>query len=49
MAHDKELTDLKKTIKRCEQAFYNMGFTNAKNSCSKFVFKAWRPSSLKFG
>ena len=29
-------------MKRSEQTFYNMGFTNAKNSCSKVVFYTQR-------
>lgn len=36
---------MKETMKRYKQAFYNMGFTNVKNLCKKFVFKARR---LKF-
>ena len=39
-AYDKELNDLKETIKRCGQAIYNMGFTNGENLCSAIVFKA---------
>ena len=40
--HDKELANLKEMTKRCEQEFYNMGFTDAKNSCGKVIFKAKR-------
>jgi len=39
---DKELVDLKETMKRCEQAFYNMGFIDAENSCDKVIFEARR-------
>lgn len=41
-ARDKELTDPKVIMKWCEQMFYNMGFTNAVNSCGTIIFKAWR-------
>ena len=40
--HDKELADLKETMKMCEQVFYNMGFIDAENSSSAVVFQAWR-------
>ena len=33
---------MKDTMKRCEKAFYNMGFTDAKNPCGVVVFKAWQ-------
>ena len=29
-------------MKWYEQMFYNMGFTNAVNSCCTVIFKAWR-------
>ena len=30
-AYDKELANLKETIKMCEQVFYNMGFKDTEN------------------
>ena len=42
LACDKELTNLKKTMKRCEQMFYNMGFTDVVNSCDIVIFEAWK-------
>ena len=42
LAHDKELADLKETMKMCEQVFYNMGFNDAKNSASVVIFQAQR-------
>ena len=39
-ARNQELAYLNGTMKRSEQTFYNMGFTNAENSCSKVVFYA---------
>ena len=29
-------------MKRSEKAFYNMGFTDAKNPCGTVVFEAWQ-------
>ena len=42
LACDKELTNLKETMKRCEQMFYNMGFTDVVNSCNTVIFEALR-------
>jgi len=39
---DKELADLKKTMKNCEQVFYNMGFKDAENLAEAVVFQAWK-------
>ena len=39
-ACDKGLADLKETMKGCEQTFYNMDFTDAKNSYGAIVFEA---------
>ena len=47
LTRDKELADLKETMKGCEQAFYNMGFTDAKNLVSAVVFQARRLGFLK--
>lgn len=41
-ARDKELSNLKETIKGCEQTFYSMGFTDAKNLCDAVIFQAQR-------
>ena len=37
-ACDKELADLKETMKTCEQVSYNMGFKDAKNSTGSVIF-----------
>ena len=42
LAHDKELADLKETMKMCEQVFYNIGFNDTKNSASVLIFQAQR-------
>ena len=42
LALDKELVDLKETMKRCEQEFYNTGFIDAENFYCKVIFKAQR-------
>ena len=39
---DKELANLKETMKQSEQTFYNMGFTDAENSYSPVIFEAQR-------
>ena len=36
---DKELADLKETMKTCEQVFYNMGFKDAKNSAGVVILQ----------
>lgn len=38
-ACDKELADLKETMKTCEQVFYNMGFKDAKNSAGVVILQ----------
>ena len=38
--HDKELANLKETLKTCEQVYYNMGFKDAKNSVRPVIFLA---------
>ena len=40
LAFDKELVDLKETMKRCEQEFYNTSFIDAENSYCKVIFEA---------
>nr|POE73632.1 hypothetical protein CFP56_26991 [Quercus suber] len=40
--HDKELTNVKETMKTCEQVFYNMGFTGTENSFGAVIFQARR-------
>lgn len=42
LAHDKELADLKETMKMWEQVFYNIGFNDTKNSASVLIFQAQR-------
>ncbi|XP_065636557.1 uncharacterized protein LOC136070483 [Quercus suber] len=37
---DKELVDLKETMKTCEQVFYNMGFKDIENLVGVVVFQA---------
>ena len=37
---DKELANLKKTMKQSEQTFYNMGFTDVENSYNPVIFEA---------
>ena len=39
-AYDKELVDLKETMKTCEQVSYNMGFKDAKNLTGAVIFQA---------
>ena len=39
-ARDKELTNLKETMKNCEQVFYNIGFKDAENLVGAVVFQA---------
>lgn len=41
-ARDKEFVDLKETLKTYEQAFYNMGFKDAKDSSGVIIFQARR-------
>lgn len=45
-ASDKELADLKETMKQFEQVFY-MGFIDAENSCGLVIFKALRLGSAE--
>lgn len=45
-ARDKELADLKETMKQFEQVFY-MGFTDAENSCGLVIFKALKLGSAE--
>ena len=42
LALDKELIDLKETMKRCEQEFYNTGFIDVENFYCNVIFKAQR-------
>ena len=37
-ARDKELADLKETMKNCGQVFYNMGFKDTKNLAKAVIF-----------
>lgn len=39
-AHDKELTDLKETLKTCEQVYYNIGFKDVENLVGPMNFQA---------
>lgn len=39
-AHDKELVDLKETMKTCEQVYYNIGFKDVENSTGPMIFLA---------
>ena len=39
-AHDKELVNLKETMKTCEQVYYNMGFKDVENSTGPMIFLA---------
>ena len=41
-AHDKELVNLKQTMKTCEQVYYNMGFKDVENSTGPMIFLAWK-------
>lgn len=41
-ARDKELADLKETMKNCGQVFYNMGFKDTKNLAKAVIFQARR-------
>lgn len=41
-AHDKELADLKKTVKNWNQSYYNNGFKDAENSTEPVIFQAWK-------
>ena len=38
--HDKELVNLKETMKTCEQVYYNMGFKDVENSTGPMIFLA---------
>ena len=39
-ARDKELANLKETMKNCEQVFYNMGLKDVENLVTAIVFQA---------
>ena len=39
---DKEIADLKVAVTQSKEKFYNMGFTNAKNSSEPVMFESWR-------
>lgn len=39
-AYDKELVDLKETMKTCEQVYYNIGFKDVENSTGPMIFLA---------
>lgn len=42
LAKDKELVELKGMMKQVEKQFYDMGFSDAKNSSSPAIFQARR-------
>lgn len=44
---DKELVDLKETMNACNQAFYNMGFTNTEKSANAVILQARRHGFLE--
>nr|POF10531.1 hypothetical protein CFP56_04756 [Quercus suber] len=41
-SYNKELADLKETMKICKKVFYNMGFKDTKNLASAVIFQAQR-------
>lgn len=46
-AQEKELVDLKETMKNCEQVYYNMGFKDSENSVEAIIFQARRLGFLE--
>lgn len=56
-AGDKKIAELKATLEENENKFYNMGFTNAKNSAELVMFqsrrygfnKGWMTATLAIG